>query len=174
MATSQTAVFRRIVRDHMAPPPMQVRDDTTAREVTRRLREKRASAAAVLDAGGGLVGIVTDEDLIRRLDDLDQAVASLITSPVLTVRDDDQLYRAIGYMRRHRLRHMPVVDASGAVVGMLELHEALAVAVGPMVADIDRLTHEDTLDGLAEVKAAQIRLAERLLEDGVAARRSQP
>ena len=36
-------------------------------------------------------------------------------------------------MRRHRLRHMPVVDGAGAVVGMLELHEALAVAAGPLV-----------------------------------------
>ena len=52
---------------------------------------------------------------------------------------------------------------------MLELHEALAVAAGPLVEDIDRLTHEDSLAGLAEVKAAQVRLAERLLADSVPA-----
>ena len=72
-------------------------------------------------------------------------------------------------MRRHRLRHMPVVDGAGALVGMLDLHDALAVAAGPLVEDIDRLTHEDSLAGLAEVKAAQVQLAERLFADGVPA-----
>lgn len=169
MAISQTAVFRRIVRDHMAPPPVQVRDDTRASELVLRLRERRASAAAVVDGRGGLVGIVTEQDLMRRLDEPGQPVATLMTSPVLTVRDDDQLYRAIGFMRRRQVRHMPVVNGSGAVVGVLELHEALAVAAGPLVEEIDALTHEDSLDGLAEVKAAQIRLAGQLLTDGAPA-----
>ncbi len=169
MATSQTAVFRRIVRDHMAPPPMQVRDDTTARELMRRLRERHASAAVVIAPEAGWSASSPSRTWYGGSTTWTRRSPQLMTSPVLTVRDDDQLYRAIGCMRRHRLRHMPVVDAAGAVVGMLELHEALAVAAGPMVEDIDRLTHEDSLDGLAEVKAAQIRLAERLLEDGVAA-----
>ena len=52
---------------------------------------------------------------------------------------------------------------------MLELHAALEVAAGPLVEDIDRLTHEDSLAGLAEVKAAQVQLTQRLLEGGVPA-----
>ena len=82
--------------------------------------------------GGGLAGIVTEQDVLRRLKGAEQPVEAIMTAPVLTVRADDQLYRAIGFMRRHRLRHMPVVDGQGAVVGMLELHEALAVAAGPL------------------------------------------
>ena len=80
MAISQTAVFRRIVRDHMAPPPVQVREDARASELMLRLRERRASAAAVVDGRGGLVGIVTEQDLVRRLDEPGQQMATRLTS----------------------------------------------------------------------------------------------
>ena len=83
-----------------------------------------------------------------------------MNSPVRTIRVDDHLYEAIGYMRRHRRPHLPVVDGRGDLVGMLELHAALEVAAGPLVDDIDRLTHEDSLVGLAEVKTAQVQLAD--------------
>ena len=130
---------------------------------------ERASAAIVLDGADRIAGIVTEQDVVRRFTGEGQPVSALMTTPVLTVRADDQLYRAVGFMRRHRLRHMPVVDGAGALVGMLHLHDALAVAAGPLVGDIDRLTHEDSLAGLAEVKAAQVQLADRLFADGVAA-----
>jgi signal-transduction protein with cAMP-binding, CBS, and nucleotidyltransferase domain len=169
MTSSQTAVFRRLVRDHMAPPPPCLPDRASAAEAVRRLRDDRASAATIVDASGALVGIVTEQDVVRRYEGGSQPVTAIMTSPVLTVPARDQLYRAVGFMRRHRLRHMPVVDDAQAVVGMLDLHEALAVASGPLVDDIDRLTREDSLAGLREVKAAQVQLAERLIADGVSA-----
>jgi CBS domain-containing protein len=170
MTTSQTAVFRQVVRDHMAPPPVAVAAVTPAVDAVDRMARAAASAAVVLDGVGRLAGIVTEQDVVRRFPGVGQPISAIMTAPVLAVRAGDQLYRAVGFMRRHRLRHMPVVDGEGnAVVGMLELHEALAVAAGPMVEDIDRLTHEDSMAGLAEVKAAQVRLAERLLADAVPA-----
>ena len=172
MTTSQTAVFRRIVGDHMAPPPVVVPPGTGAAVVVRRMAEAAGSAAVVLDAERRVRGIVTEQDVVRRYaakGSTDLPVDELMSTPVLTVRVDDQLYEAIGFMRRHRLRHMPVIDDRGALVGMLHLHDALAVATGPLVEDIDRLTHEESLAGLAEIKAAQVQLAERLLADQVPA-----
>ncbi|HEX6012074.1 MAG TPA: DUF294 nucleotidyltransferase-like domain-containing protein [Geminicoccaceae bacterium] len=168
MATSQTAVFRQTVGDHMAPPPVAVAPGTPAAEVVRRMAEECASAAVVLDAARHPRGIVTEQDVVRRFAaGGKQPVEALMSAPVLTIRAEDHLHEAVGFMRRHHLRHMPVVDAGGALVGMLHLHDALAVAAGAMVEDIDRLTREDSMEGLAEVKAAQARVAERLLADHV-------
>lgn len=169
---SQTQVFRHRVRDHLAPPPVVVRPEDRAEEVVARMVEARASAAVVVDAAGHIVGILTEQDIVRRIACRrigDRAVEGLMTRPVLTIRDEDPLYAAIGFMRRHRLRHMPVTDSDGHLTGMLYLHEALAVAAGPLVQDIDRLTHEDSFEGLREVKAAQVQLAERLFADHVPA-----
>jgi CBS domain-containing protein len=144
----------------------------SAAEVVGRMGEARASAAAVVDAERRIRGILTEQDIVRRIACRqvgDAPVDRLMSQPVLTVRVDDHLYEAIGFMRRHRLRHMPVVGAGGELLGMLHLHDALAVAAGPLAEDIDRLTHEDSLEGLAEVKAAQVQLAENLFADHVPA-----
>lgn len=172
MANSQTAVFRQLVRDRMAAPPVVVTPTATAAEVVARMAAERASAAVVVDAGQAIRGILTEQDIVRRIACRGiggDPVGGLMTPSVITVRVDNHLYEAIGLMRRHRLRHMPVVALSGELVGMLYLHDALAVAAGPLVDDIDRLTHEDTLAGLAEVKSAQVALAERLIADHIPA-----
>lgn len=168
--TSQTDVFRRVVRDHMAPPPIVVGADASCASVVRALAEGDVTAAVVVAPDGGLLGILTEQDVTRRMACRDVTalpVAGFMTSPILTVDVAAPLYTAIGFMRRRKLRHMPVVGPNGQVVGMLDLHEALAV--GPLAVDIDRLTHEDTLEGLAEVKAAQVQLAADLMADHVPA-----
>lgn len=170
MVTARTAVFRHLVREHMGPPPLAVAAGATVREVVAGLAAAEASAAVVVAPEGRVLGILTEQDVVRRLagrDVADEPIRRFMTAPVLTVGVDDHLYRAIGFMRRRRLRHMPVVDAKGRPVGMLHLHDALAVAAGRLATDIDRLTREDSLEGLAEVKAAQLELAENLLADEV-------
>ena len=72
-------------------------------------------------------------------------------------------------MRRLGLRHMPVVDGAGRPAGMLDLHEALAAASATMVAQIDRLTQESSIEGLAHTKQAQAELASELLADNLPA-----
>lgn len=172
MASSQTAVFRHLVRDHMGEPPVVVPAGMALAEVVERMAAGRASAAVVVDGARHIQGILTEQDVVRRVACRrigTMAVDEVMTSPVLTVAGDDHLYEAIGFMRRHRLRHMPAVDEAGTLAGMLYLHDALAVASGPMVVDIDRLTHESSFGGLLEVKSAQVQLARNLIADNVPA-----
>ena len=172
MAHSQTAAFRHRVRDHMRAPPVVVDGEVRALEVVVLMAEARASAAVVVDQAGRIEGILTEQDVTRRIAARqvgDAPVASLMTRPVAAVGVEQPLYEAIGFMHRLRLRHMPVVGERGALVGMLYLAEALAAAAPGLVEHIDRLTHESTLDGLREVKAAQVRLAGDLFADRVPA-----
>jgi len=170
--TSQTAVFTRLVRDHMraAPPTMPFGSDCGG--ALTRMADARASCVIVTDAAGRPAGIITEQDATRRVAfrlTAAEPVEQAMSAPVATIDDDDYLYHAVATMRRHSLRHMPVVDRSGAPVGMLELHDALAVASGQMVDQIDRLTHEQTVQGMAAVKAEQISVAEQLFADNVPA-----
>ena len=172
VAHSQTATFRQRVRDHMQAPPVVVAGDLPALEVVARMAAAGASAAVVLDGGQRLAGILTEQNVTRRIAGRavgEQPVARLMTSPVTTIACDQPLYQAIGVMRRHGLRHMPVVDAAGALAGMLYLHDALAIASAGLVEQIDRLTHETTLEGLRQVKAAEVALAADLVADRVPA-----
>jgi signal-transduction protein with cAMP-binding, CBS, and nucleotidyltransferase domain len=156
----------------MQAPPLVVPGELPALEVVARMAEARASAAVILAADGRVAGILTEQDVTRRIAGQQigaQPVAHLMTRPVATIGADQPLYGAIGFMRRLELRHMPVVDAAGALAGMLYLHDALAAAAPSLVEHIDQLTHETTLDGLRAIKAAQVRLAADLFADRVPA-----
>ena len=171
MTHSQTAAFRRRVRDHMQAPPVVVAGDLPALEVVARMTEARASAAVILE-NARVAGILTEQDVTRRIAARPvegRPIAELMTRPVATIRADQPLYEAIGFMRRLGLRHMPVVDAKGGLCGMLYLRDVFAAANPSLVAHIDQLTHETTLAGLREVKAAQVRLAADLFADRVPA-----
>jgi CBS domain-containing protein len=171
VAHSQTAAFRRRVHDHMRAPPVVVSGATPVLEVVARMTEARASAAVVVD-DARVEGILTEQDVTRRIAGrpvAEMQVAALMTRPVATVGDQQPLYEAVGLMRRLGLRHMPVVDDAGGLTGMIYLHDALAVANAGLIEQIDRLTHEGTLEGLRQVKAAQVQLAADLFDDRVPA-----
>jgi signal-transduction protein with cAMP-binding, CBS, and nucleotidyltransferase domain len=136
------------------------------------MRERPSSSVIVTSPEGRPIGILTEQDVTRRVAFQDTAavpVEALMSSPLHFIHDDDYLFRGIALMHRHRLRHLPVVDGSGKVVGILDLHNALASAVARGLNLIDRLTHEETLEGLLHVKKAQVEVADALLEDRVPA-----
>lgn len=168
---SQTAVFTRLVREHMRTPPPAVAPETPCREAVARLVEAAATAILVADEGG-ILGIVTEQDIARRLafqTDPATPIADVMSGAVASVRADDYLFHAIARMRRNGLRHMPVVDSAGDVVGMVELHTALGLAAPQMVEQIERLTHDETPAGLAAIKGEQVTVAEQLFADNVPA-----
>lgn len=135
------------------------------------MRDAPASSVLV-ESHGRPVGIITERDIAQRVTfKLDENTpAERIMSPALQfIHDDDYLFHGIATMRRLNLRHLPVVDRGGRLCGMLHLHETLAEALSRLVGLIDRLTHEETLDGLKLVKQAQIEVVEALLQEQVAA-----
>ncbi len=169
---SQTAAFRQIVRDYMRRTPVLVPAGSTCAEAVARMGEAGAGSFVVVGPDDAIRGIVTEQDVARRIAfrrSHDTPVEEAMTAPVRTVRDRDYLYHAIALMRRARLRHMPVVDDGGKVVGVVNLHEALAATSTQLLGLIDRLTHEETLDGVKEVKAAQVEVADALFGDNVPA-----
>jgi signal-transduction protein with cAMP-binding, CBS, and nucleotidyltransferase domain len=145
-----------------------IRAGTHAGEMIALLAAGPAACAVVVDAAGQPIGIISERDIARRITyrlPPETPVEAVMTAPVVTTRRREYLYHAIAAMRRHGLRHMPVVDRDSRLVGMLHLHDALAAASARLMHQIDRLSNEGTIDGLKEVKSAQVELAEQLFAD---------
>jgi signal-transduction protein with cAMP-binding, CBS, and nucleotidyltransferase domain len=165
-----TAIFFETVRRHMAGEPLVVEAKASCAEVVERMSASGASSALVVDGERRLVGIVTERDVTRRIAfklERDAPVQRAMTAPVQTIRDDDRLYRAIARMRRHGLRHMPVVDREGHVVGLFGLDAALTHGLARQMELIERISREDSVAGMGQVKAAQADLAAALLEESL-------
>ncbi len=167
---TQTEIFRRLVQDHMGAAPVRLGPGDTVRTLIDRMGGEKATSAVIVDAAGRPAGIVTEQDVTRRIAcraEPGAPIASVMTRPVVTVDHTAYLFHAIAFMRRKGLRHIPVVDESGRVCGMLALHKALAVLSEQTMQLIDDLTHEASVYGLKKVKQAQVELAGALFEDNV-------
>jgi CBS domain-containing protein len=102
--------------------------------------------------GRALHGVVTDRDLFIALATRN-ALASELTvgsvareSPITcTPRDDVQ--QAMGKMKTHRVRRLPVVDKDGTLVGIVSMNDLL-LAISPQSATGGKVV--DTLQTISE------------------------
>jgi len=72
------------------------------------------------------VGIISERDIIGYALNLAtgkaeprETATDLMTSPLTTVRSDAPVDDAVAIVTEHRIRHLPVVDADGKLVGLL-------------------------------------------------------
>jgi CBS domain-containing protein len=107
-----------------------VQPDTPIGEIERLLIERDVPAVPVVDADNRLIGILTNRDLVERGEVAGTAGAPKIAAEVMT-RDvastatDASLSTAAHLMVERRLKRLPVVDASGRLVGMLSRLDVL-------------------------------------------------
>lgn len=166
--SAQTEIFRRLVRERMQPPPVQAPTGATVGEIVKRMADAPATPAVIVDAAGRPKGIVTAQDVVRRVVwqvAPETGIEAVMTAPVVTVAVDDFLFHAVALMRRRGLHSVPVVDRQGAVAGLIALHDALAFLSSQTVSLIEQLTHEESVGGLKRIKQAQVELAAALLAE---------
>ena len=91
-------------------------------ELVELFRQNRISGAPIM-VDGELIGIVSMEDLIRALTNLDQyAPVSKYMTPaqlLITIHDTDPVIEAIEIFTRTQLGRLPVMDQNGHLVGMI-------------------------------------------------------
>ncbi|MEL6365534.1 MAG: CBS domain-containing protein [Pseudomonadota bacterium] len=102
----------------------------TVAEAANVLAERNFGAVVVADAAGGLAGIVSERDIVRRLandgaDVLGRAVADIMTANIHTCGLDDTLDDLLGRMTERRIRHLPAVGENGALVGMISIGDVV-------------------------------------------------
>jgi arabinose-5-phosphate isomerase len=108
--------------------------DATVREVfSRPLPARRTGAVMILDDRGGLAGIFTDSDLARLFERradaaLDGPIAAVMTSRPTTVAAGTRLRDALAVLETRRLSELPVVDAAGRPIGLLDIVDVVGLA----------------------------------------------
>jgi len=177
------------VSQYMTAPARTIAASARLSEAHAILREYAFSALPVLDAKGLVAGVISRTDLLRagrvtgrvsRATPLlefakDATVASLMTSPAATVTPETPLARAAEEMLRHHYHRLVVVDAKGALLGVLSTKDLMAAArdlklsgaIGDYMSDtvvtvdaLDNVAH--ATDRLADAKVAGL----VVIEDG--------
>jgi CBS domain-containing protein len=96
------------------------------------MNEHKIGSLLVME-GEQLVGIFTERDILRRVvaqrrDPVETRVADVMTREVMVCRPHTPLDEARGSMMNRRIRHLPVVDDDGRVLGMISIGDLNAHA----------------------------------------------
>lgn len=99
------------------------------------------------DGSRRAVGIVTDRDIVVEVvaagvNPEALTVGDIMGAEVATVREDEGLFEALRHMRDKGVRRMPVVDGSGALVGILTLDDLLSLLAEEMMELAKLVSHE--------------------------------
>ena len=116
-----------------------VQPHRTLGEATRTLAEKRIGAVVVAGADGGLLGILSERDIIRALGAegaaaLETPVSRAMTAKVVTCRPDTSIDELMEIMTSGRFRHVPVLDG-GRVAGIVSIGDRVKQRVAEIEAE---------------------------------------
>jgi CBS domain-containing protein len=112
--------------DVMTRNPVSARPDDTVASVARLMKENDIGPVPIVDDNSSkrLVGIVTDRDLAIKVvaagrDPQSTPVKEVMTTNVITCRDDDDIETALDAMSTQQLRRIPVVDDGNKLLGII-------------------------------------------------------
>lgn len=108
--------------------------DTTLSDALVEMSRKRLGMTAVVDADGRLLGLYTDGDLRRTLDDAGidlraTRIGDVMTRSPRTIDSDALAAEAARMMEDHQINALLVLDGERRVVGALNIHDLLRARV---------------------------------------------
>lgn len=127
-----------IVREIMTHSPLSISSHATVSRAWSALRELDVRHLPVINEDRELVGILSDRDLAvaprasevteiigpGRLQ-LDQPVATIMSSDVISIGPDDEVDDAIDLMLQYKIGAIPVVTPEQRVIGMVSYIDVL-------------------------------------------------
>ncbi|BCU70879.1 CBS domain-containing protein [Stygiolobus caldivivus] len=112
------------VKNYMSTPVFQVEANTSIQEVCKLMIEKGVGSVIVTE-GGEPKGIFTDRDAVKALSmglsPNDEVRLASTLGNLITVDEDADPFAAIDIMTKNKIRHLPVRDKAGNIVGMFAI-----------------------------------------------------
>jgi len=120
-----------------------VQPETNVLDAAKAMNEAHVGSLVVLDGNGGLLGIFTERDVLRRvvaksLDPEQTAVGDVMTKNVHTAPPETPLDDLRTLMREKHIRHVPIV-ADGKLAGMISIGDLNAAEAKTLVETITYL-----------------------------------
>ncbi|MFX0202393.1 MAG: CBS domain-containing protein [Candidatus Hodarchaeota archaeon] len=116
------------VRDLMIREVAKIKEDATIEEAVTILHKRHVGSIVIIDAEENCTGIFTERDAIRAMATriaVTTALRDIMTKNVITIREDASYAEAKQLYKAHGIRHLPVINEKGHLVGMLSIRSIL-------------------------------------------------
>ena len=131
-----------VIKGKSASGVITIVPDATVRELLALLAEHNIGAAVVSGDGTAVDGIVSERDVVRKLngDDsvLDAPVEQIMTAVVQTCEPGADVDGLMAQMTEHRIRHVPVID-HGQLVAVVSIGDVVKSRIGQLEFERDQL-----------------------------------
>src|SRR5204863_1292864 len=147
-------------RDVMTTDVVSVAEDTGYKEIVDILAERGISAVPVIDIAEHVVGVVSEADLLHKIEfagdepavrlfdrhrrERRKAAADtareLMTTPAVVIMDDASIVEAVKRMESAGVKRLPVVDDLGRAAGIVSRRDLLKVYLRSDTAIRDEIT----------------------------------
>ena len=114
-----------ILNEKRPGPVLTAERSETVLSATQRMNEFSVGSLIVTD-DGRLCGIFTERDVLRRVvaeqrNPAETLVGAVMTTQVACCSGDTSIEEVRAIMKSHRVRHLPVVDSAGGLIGIVSI-----------------------------------------------------
>lgn len=137
-------LISQILKDKPTQGVLTVEPGTTVGEAASVLSEKRIGGVIVSKGNEAPLGIITERDIVRELGKrgaicLQDQVDDIMTRELITCTPSDRAIKVLQVMTEYRFRHMPVMDETGKMVGLVSIGDVVKARLDELSNQADAL-----------------------------------
>jgi CBS domain-containing protein len=160
------------VGDVIKRPPEMIHASETIRQAATRMADLEIGSLLVQDQSGGLVGILTDKDLRKKVVaqgyDYNQPVAGVMSSPLRTIESHALCFDALLHMMNERVHHL-AVERGKQIVGVVSVHDIMVQEGSSPLYLFREIAKQRTIEDLYPFSRRIPRVVRALVQEGVRA-----
>ncbi len=102
--------------------------ETSIQECIELLFKRHVGSIIIANNSKQCLGIFTERDAIRLVAQkvpLDTEIGKVMTKNIFTIREDATFEEAKSIINTHGIRHLPVIDSNGKLVGLISVRHIL-------------------------------------------------
>jgi len=131
-----------VIKGKSSSKVITVTPDKTVRDLLALLAEHNIGAVVVSGDGSSVDGIVSERDVVRKLNGndgiLDATVDQIMTAVVQTCERNHDVDELMVQMTERRIRHVPVVD-NGELIAVISIGDVVKSRIGQLEFERDQL-----------------------------------
>jgi CBS domain-containing protein len=118
-----------------------VPESATLKEAADLLDSRKVGAMVILNEAGGVIGVISERDIIRNIarigaEALKCTVGEVMTRNIVTAKPRETLEAAMDRMTDRRIRHLPVIDG-GRLLGVVSIGDLVKWRIAEARAEVE-------------------------------------
>jgi CBS domain-containing protein len=107
------------------------KSDEKVIDAVEKMAKYKVGSVIIIE-NGKVLGIITERDIINLVaskKDLNEKLELYMTKNPITIYFDENLEKAIQIMKEKNIRHLPVVNKEGKLIGMISSRDIIRVSL---------------------------------------------